>query len=49
MSESLIRAGKRHEFLVMPDQGHGYDAPHDSYVWRRVQEFLHRTVGTALS
>jgi dipeptidyl-peptidase-4 len=47
MTEALIRAGKDHEFVVMPEQGHGYDGPHDSYVWRKVQAFLSEHIGTA--
>ncbi|WP_031467202.1 S9 family peptidase [Sciscionella sediminilitoris] len=40
MSEALIRAGKTHEFVVLPGQMHGYDAVHDGYFWRKVGEFF---------
>lgn len=40
MTEALIRAGKDPEFVVMPEQGHGYDGLHDAYVWRKVHRFL---------
>jgi dipeptidyl-peptidase 4 len=35
MSEMLIRAGKDHEFVVMPEQYHGYDQAHDTYMLRK--------------
>ncbi|OZM70631.1 peptidase S9 [Amycolatopsis antarctica] len=40
MSEALIRAGKDHEFVVLPGQMHGFDAVHDSYFWRKVADFF---------
>lgn len=40
MSEALIRAGKEHEFVVMPEQLHGYDSVHDGYYWRKVHGFF---------
>ncbi|MBP2367500.1 S9 family peptidase [Pseudonocardia parietis] len=40
MSEALIRAGKPHEFVVMPEQYHGFGSVHDSYLWRKVSGFL---------
>ena len=40
MSEALIRAGKEHEFVVLPEQFHGYDSVHDDYYWRKVQGFF---------
>ncbi|GAA3568035.1 DPP IV N-terminal domain-containing protein [Amycolatopsis ultiminotia] len=40
MSETLIRAGKDHEFVLLPEQPHGYDAVHDSYFWRKVAAFF---------
>jgi dipeptidyl aminopeptidase/acylaminoacyl peptidase len=47
MSEALIRAGKDHEFVVLPEQYHGYDSVHDSYFWRKVARFFetHLTAG----
>lgn len=40
MSEALIRAGKDHEFVVMPEQPHGFDSAHDSYLWRKATGFF---------
>ncbi|PKW19186.1 S9 family peptidase [Saccharopolyspora spinosa] len=40
MCEALIRAGKEHEFVVLPEQPHGFDAVHDSYFWRKVAAFF---------
>ncbi|SEP47036.1 S9 family peptidase [Amycolatopsis saalfeldensis] len=40
MSEALIRAGKDHEFVVLPEQMHGYDEVHDAYFWRKVAGFF---------
>ena len=31
LSEALIRAGKKHDFVVLPGQGHGYDMVHSNY------------------
>lgn len=41
MSEALIRAGKEHEFVVLPEQVHGFDSAHDAYFWRKVATFFH--------
>lgn len=38
MSEALIHAGKAHEFVVLPGQGHGFDSVHDAYFWRKVAD-----------
>ncbi|WP_240686769.1 alpha/beta hydrolase family protein [Amycolatopsis suaedae] len=40
MSEALIRAGKLHEFVVLPGQPHGFGSDHDAYFWRKVAGFL---------
>ncbi|WP_116950625.1 S9 family peptidase [Jiangella endophytica] len=40
MSETLIRAGKEHEFVVLPGQIHALDAVHAAYFWRKVRTFL---------
>jgi dipeptidyl aminopeptidase/acylaminoacyl peptidase len=40
MSDALIRAGKHHEFVVLPEQYHGYASGHDSYYWQKVQRFF---------
>lgn len=40
MSEALIRAGKDHEFVVLPEQLHGFDSVHDTYFWRKVAAFF---------
>jgi dipeptidyl aminopeptidase/acylaminoacyl peptidase len=42
MSEALIRAGKLHEFVALPEQGHAYDGVHDAYYWRKVARFFAR-------
>ena len=44
MSEALIRAGKQHEFVPLPEQYHGYDTMHDAYQWRKVASFFERTL-----
>lgn len=46
MSEALIRAGKNHEFVVMPEQYHGYGSQHDGYFWRKVARFFGEKLGT---
>jgi dipeptidyl aminopeptidase/acylaminoacyl peptidase len=46
MTEALIRAGKPHEFVVLPEQVHGYDSAHDRYYWHKVRDFLSRTLGS---
>jgi dipeptidyl aminopeptidase/acylaminoacyl peptidase len=40
MSDALIRAGKHHEFVVLPEQYHGYGSVHDGYFWQKVQAFF---------
>lgn len=45
MSEALIRAGKRHEFVVLPGQPHWYDDTHDGYFWRKVDGFFTAHLG----
>jgi dipeptidyl aminopeptidase/acylaminoacyl peptidase len=45
MSEALIRAGKLHEFVVLPEQYHTYDSVHDAYYWRKVAQFFARHLG----
>ncbi|WP_033287678.1 alpha/beta fold hydrolase [Amycolatopsis jejuensis] len=40
LSEALIRAGKAHEFVVLPEQFHGFDGVHDAYFWRKVTTFF---------
>ncbi|MEU9886715.1 prolyl oligopeptidase family serine peptidase [Sphaerisporangium sp. NPDC051011] len=42
MSEALIRAGKDHEFVVLPEQYHGFDSVHDRYFWRKAGGFFAR-------
>ncbi|WP_205571240.1 alpha/beta fold hydrolase [Streptomyces sp. YIM 130001] len=46
LSEALIRADKDHEFVVLPEQGHGYASSHDSYFWRKVAGFFEAQLGT---
>jgi dipeptidyl aminopeptidase/acylaminoacyl peptidase len=42
LSEALIRAGKVHEFVLLPGTPHGFDPLHDDYFWRRAAAFLDR-------
>jgi len=45
MSEALIRAGKDHDFVPLPDQYHGHDSVHDSFVWRKAAAFFSAHLG----
>jgi dipeptidyl-peptidase-4 len=47
MSEQLIRAGKSHEFVVLPEQRHDYDEVHDGYFWRKIRDFFDRSLPPA--
>lgn len=42
MSEALIRAGKQHEFVVLPEQYHGLDSVHEDYMQKKHAEFFKR-------
>lgn len=42
MTEALIRAGKPHEFVVLPEQGHGFGTTHDDYLDAKKAEFFRR-------
>jgi pimeloyl-ACP methyl ester carboxylesterase len=44
MSEALIRAGKDHEFVVLPEQHHNFQGEHDGYFWRKVARFFSSTL-----
>jgi dipeptidyl aminopeptidase/acylaminoacyl peptidase len=44
MAEALIRAGKPHEFVVVPEQGHFFDPAHDRHFWRKVAEVFGRNL-----
>jgi dipeptidyl-peptidase 4 len=44
MAEALIRAGKAHEFVLLPEQIHDYDRVHDGYLWRKVGDFFRRAL-----
>lgn len=48
MSEELIRAGVMHEFVVLPEQYHGYDLVHDRYYYRKLSAFFAEHIGTRL-
>jgi dipeptidyl aminopeptidase/acylaminoacyl peptidase len=48
MTEALIRAGKIHEFVVLPGQPHWYDDLHDGYFWRKVADFFAAHLGGAV-
>jgi dipeptidyl aminopeptidase/acylaminoacyl peptidase len=40
MADALIRAGKSHEFVVLPGQIHGYESVHDGYYYRKMRDFF---------
>jgi dipeptidyl aminopeptidase/acylaminoacyl peptidase len=42
MSEALIRAGKAHEFVVLPGQYHAFDSVHEAYFWHKLTDFFAR-------
>ncbi len=42
MSEALIRAGKIHEFVALPEQVHGFGSVHEEYFQRKQAEFFRR-------
>jgi dipeptidyl aminopeptidase/acylaminoacyl peptidase len=42
MSEALIRAGKQHEFVVLPEQYHGFDSVHEDYLNAKLTAFFKR-------
>lgn len=44
MSEALIRAGKLHQFVVLPEQYHGFDSVHDDYFHRQFTAFFEQHV-----
>jgi dipeptidyl-peptidase 4 len=48
LSEELIRAGVEHEFVVLPEQYHGYDLTHNRYYYRKLSGFFADHVGTRL-
>lgn len=45
MSEALIRAGKLHEFVLLPGQYHSYGNIHGAYFWKKAAEFFARHLG----
>ncbi|MGH8504857.1 MAG: DPP IV N-terminal domain-containing protein [Stenotrophobium sp.] len=44
MSEALIRAGKMHQFVVLPEQYHGFDSVHDDYFFQCLSDFFDQHV-----
>ena len=44
MSEALIRAGKLHQFVVLPEQYHGFDSVHFDYFYRSASAFFEQHV-----
>jgi len=44
MSEALIRAGKLHQFVVLPEQYHGFDSVHNDYFHRCFSAFFEQHV-----
>lgn len=47
MTDALIRAGKKHEFVPLPAQHHGYTGAHDDYFIEKFIDFFDRTVKNA--
>jgi dipeptidyl aminopeptidase/acylaminoacyl peptidase len=47
MADALIRAGKQHEFVLMPNQHHLYGGAHDSYFIEKMIGFFERTLRNA--
>lgn len=45
MTEALIRAGKDHDFVALPEQVHGFGSVHDDYLNRKTAEFFRRHLG----
>ncbi|NGY03285.1 S9 family peptidase [Solimonas terrae] len=45
MTEALIRAGKDHEFVVLPDQVHGFGSVHQDYLDNKQAAFFRRHLG----
>ncbi|HET8881060.1 MAG TPA: DPP IV N-terminal domain-containing protein [Solimonas sp.] len=45
LTEAMIRADKSHEFVVLPEQVHGFDSVHESYLDRKQAEFFRRHLG----
>lgn len=45
LSEALIRAGKDHDFVPLPEQYHGYDTAHDTFYWRKAAKFFAAHLG----
>ncbi len=44
MSEALIRAGKMHQFVALPEQYHGFDSVHMDYFFRCLAAFFDQHV-----
>lgn len=42
MAEALIRAGKDHDFVALPEQVHGFGSVHDDYRERKAADFFRR-------
>ena len=47
MSENLIQAEVDHDFVVLPEQYHGFDLAHDRFYYRKLAAFFARHLGTA--
>jgi dipeptidyl aminopeptidase/acylaminoacyl peptidase len=45
MSGALIRSGKPHEFVVLPEAYHSFDSVNDAYFWTKIAEFFARHLG----
>jgi len=46
MSENLIQAGVDHDFVVLPEQYHGFDLVHERFFYRKLAAFFARHLGT---
>lgn len=46
MSEALIQADVDHDFVVLPEQYHGYDLTHDRFYQRKLVAFFAAHLGT---
>jgi dipeptidyl aminopeptidase/acylaminoacyl peptidase len=47
MTDALIKAGKQHEFVVLPAQHHMYAPAYDNYFLEKLTGFFERTVKNA--
>jgi dipeptidyl aminopeptidase/acylaminoacyl peptidase len=48
MSEALIQAGVDHDFVVLPEQYHGFDLVHERFFYRKLAAFFARHLDTQM-